>query len=255
LRLGRFYSSQYHTGLYMITSICGLIDAVCFLALGGVFAEMMTGNLLLLALTIGTGTYYDGFGHYIIAIAAFTFGALLGGLLVNLGREINRFKRIGFLVEWLVLVAACVLALTTEPRANNWEGITLVIMLAFCMGIQNAIVRTYGVPDLATNVMTMTFTAIMADSKAVKGSNQNAKRRIGSVLLFFCSVCVGAVLLRWDMAYPLVLAALIFTLALLPLLFGRHRPLVPQSLQRRVGHPSGSGADLVTVRSGNRKDH
>jgi len=34
----------------MISSTCGLVDAVCFLALGGVFAEMMTGNLLLMAL-------------------------------------------------------------------------------------------------------------------------------------------------------------------------------------------------------------
>ena len=33
------------TGLYMISATCGLVDALCFLALGGVFAEMMTGNL------------------------------------------------------------------------------------------------------------------------------------------------------------------------------------------------------------------
>jgi uncharacterized membrane protein YoaK (UPF0700 family) len=32
------------TGLYMISAICGLVDAVCFLALGGVFAEMMTAT-------------------------------------------------------------------------------------------------------------------------------------------------------------------------------------------------------------------
>jgi uncharacterized protein DUF1275 len=41
------------TGLYMISAICGLVDAVCFLVLGGVFAEMMTGNLLLMAFSIG----------------------------------------------------------------------------------------------------------------------------------------------------------------------------------------------------------
>jgi uncharacterized membrane protein YoaK (UPF0700 family) len=33
------------TGLYLISATCGLVDAVCFLALAGVFAEMMTGNL------------------------------------------------------------------------------------------------------------------------------------------------------------------------------------------------------------------
>jgi len=42
--------TDVRTGLYMISSTCGLVDAVCFLSLGGVFAEMMTGNLLLMAL-------------------------------------------------------------------------------------------------------------------------------------------------------------------------------------------------------------
>jgi uncharacterized membrane protein YoaK (UPF0700 family) len=44
------------TGLYMTSSTCSLADSVCFLAPGGVFAEMMTGNLLLTALCIGTGS-------------------------------------------------------------------------------------------------------------------------------------------------------------------------------------------------------
>ena len=44
------------TGFYMISATCGLVDAVCFVALGGVFAEMMTGNLLLMALSVGTGS-------------------------------------------------------------------------------------------------------------------------------------------------------------------------------------------------------
>jgi uncharacterized membrane protein YoaK (UPF0700 family) len=38
----------------MISATCGRVDALCFLALGGVFAEMMTGNLLPMALSIGT---------------------------------------------------------------------------------------------------------------------------------------------------------------------------------------------------------
>lgn len=218
------HARQYHTGLFMITSICGLIDAVCFLALGGVFAEMMTGNLLLLALTLGTGAYFSDAGHYITAITAFTFGALAGGYTVNTARQRGHYQRAGYVVEWLVLVCACVLALNSEPQPDNWAGITLVILLAFAMGIQNAIVRSYGVPDLATNVMTLTYTAIFAESKPVRGTNHHWQRRVGSVLLFFISAVVGALLLRIGMVAPLVLATLIFTLALYPLLFGHREP-------------------------------
>lgn len=121
-------ATQYRTGLFMITSICGLIDAVCFLTLGGVFAEMMTGNILLLALTLGAGTFFGGVSHYITAIAAFTMGAFVGGYLVNSARENNRYQRVGFVVEWAVLVAATVLAFSTTPEPNNWAGIALVVM-------------------------------------------------------------------------------------------------------------------------------
>ena len=60
------------TGLYMISATCGLVDALCFLALGGVFAEMMTGNLLLMALSIGTGSAAGHSARYIPAIMAFS---------------------------------------------------------------------------------------------------------------------------------------------------------------------------------------
>tara|TARA_A100000171_G_scaffold52907_1_gene74142 strand:+ start:1678 stop:2388 length:711 start_codon:yes stop_codon:yes gene_type:complete len=217
----RRHVGEYHTGLYMITSICGLIDAVCFLALGGAFAEMMTGNLLLLALTLGTGAHFSHLDHYLAAIVAFTLGALLGGYIVNAARQSGRYQRVGYVVEWFALVCACVLALQADPRPDSWSGIALVSILAFSMGIQNAIVRAYGIPDLATNVMTMTYTAIFADARLVKGNNHRRQRRVGSVLLFFTTAVIGALLLHFGLAVPLILATVIFTLALYPLLFGR----------------------------------
>lgn len=77
------------TGLYMSGAICGLIDAVCFLALGGVLVEMMTGNLLLLAFSIGTGAPFGDTAHYLPAIVAFSIGAVLGGRLLR-GRRRSR---------------------------------------------------------------------------------------------------------------------------------------------------------------------
>jgi uncharacterized membrane protein YoaK (UPF0700 family) len=48
---------SYLSGLLLIAAVCGLIDAACFLALGGVFAEIMTGNILLLAFRNNTKQY------------------------------------------------------------------------------------------------------------------------------------------------------------------------------------------------------
>jgi uncharacterized membrane protein YoaK (UPF0700 family) len=78
-----FHALVVHTGLYMISATCGLVDAVCFLALGAVFAERMTGNLLLMALSIGTGSALGQSARYIPAIVVFSLGAQIGGRLLR----------------------------------------------------------------------------------------------------------------------------------------------------------------------------
>ena len=207
------------TGLYMISATCGLVDAVCFLALGGVFAEMMTGNLLLMALSIGTGNTLWQSARYIPAIAAFSLGALVGGRLLH-GPQKLQERRIGFAVEWLVIVTATAVAWVAEPDAHNLAGHVVVAMLALAMGIQNAMVRVHGVPDIATNVMTVTFTGIIADSTPAGGTNRNWRRRVTSVGLFMASAALGGLLLQLGTVWPLVLTSVVFSLAIFPLMFG-----------------------------------
>jgi len=207
------------TGLYMISATCGLVDAVCFLALGGVFAEMMTGNLLLMALSIGTGSALGQSARYIPAIVAFSLGALIGGRLLR-GPQKLQERRIGFAVEWAIIVAATVLTWITAPDAHNFAGHVVVAMLALAMGIQNAMVRVHGVPDLATNVMTVTFTGIIADSTPAGGTNRNWRRRVTSVGLFIASAALGGLLLQIGTVWPLLLTSVVFSLAMVPLMFG-----------------------------------
>jgi uncharacterized membrane protein YoaK (UPF0700 family) len=210
------------TGLYMISATCGLVDAVCFLALGGVFAEMMTGNLLLLALSIGTGTALGQSVRYIPAIVPFSLGALIGGRLLR-GPQKLQERRIGFAIEWIIIVAATALTWVAEPDAHNLAGHVVVAMLALAMGIQEAMVRVHGVPDLATNVMTVTFTGIIADSTPAGGTNRNWRRRVTSVGLLVASAALGGLLLQFGTVWPLVLTSVVFSLAILPLMFGERR--------------------------------
>lgn len=207
------------TGLYIVTATCGIIDAVCFMALGGVFAEMMTGNLLLMALSIGTGNAMGDIARYLPAMLAFMVGALLGGRLLR-GPQRLREWRVGFAVEWAIVVAATIVAWLARPDAVNLSGHVIVVMLALAMGIQNAMVRAHGVPDLATNVMTVTFTAIIADSRAAGGDDRNWRRRGLSVGLFVGGAALGAFLLRFGVVWPLAATSLLFTVAMRPLMFG-----------------------------------
>lgn len=60
--------------------------------------------------------------------------------------------------------AALVLALCASPRAGTIGGEILTALLAAAMGIRNAAVRSLGVPDLSTTVLTLTLTGLAADA-------------------------------------------------------------------------------------------
>ena len=200
------------TALYLITGVCGLVDAACFLSMGRVFAEIMTGNLLFLCFFIGTGQSIFGDAKYLLVIMAFLLGALAGGRLLRGPRaEI----RIGFAVEWVLLGAALVLTVIFHPGSIGTARDVVTSLLAFAMVMQNALVRRHGVPDLATNVMTLTATALIADSAPAGGHNENWRRRFASIAMFLVSATLGAVLTtRLGPWAPLALTVLLFTVAL-----------------------------------------
>src|SRR5262249_53105107 len=64
--------------------------------------------------------------------------------------------------------------------------------------------RRLAVADLTTTVLTITLTALAADSAFAGGSNPRLGRRVASVLSMFGGAAIGVLLLRWGVALPLV---------------------------------------------------
>ena len=202
-------------GIYLITCICGMLDAACYLGMGQVFAEVMTGNLVFLAFSIGA--YHTGQSlpvlPYFVALGAFAIGSLVGGRLVRLPAPWGS-HRIAFAVEWAALVAAVAATLIVHPQYNGDARFVVIGILAFGMGVQNAAVRRWGVPDLATNVMTLTMTGLIADTRLGGGDNHHAGRRSTSIGIFVASALFGAFLVRYGVLWPQVAAVVIFSVAL-----------------------------------------
>ncbi len=67
--------------------------------------------------------------------------------------------------------------LIVHPQHHGDDRFVVIGILAFGMGIQNAAVRKWGVPDLATNVMTLTMTGLITDTRLVGGDNHHAGKR------------------------------------------------------------------------------
>jgi uncharacterized membrane protein YoaK (UPF0700 family) len=207
------------TGIYLITALSGMIDAACFIALGGVFAEMMTGNLLMLSFSIATKGITDNLNRYILVLAFYVLGVYFCARILR-APKIWRGKRFGFLVEWIFIATTAILSAIYSPDDFNLSGQIILSLLALSMGMQNVLIRIHGIPDLATNLMTATFTALIADTRLAGGDNSNWGRRLFSILIFILSATVGAFLVQFGLFWPLFLATLVLGVALIPLLFG-----------------------------------
>lgn len=229
----------YKHGVFALSAICGLVDAACFLALGGVFAELMTGNLLLIAFVLANGRLFGPHAlACLFAIVPFCLGALAAGAWAN-GRHPLGARLIGYPVEYAAILLATLLAVVLAPQrvgpleqdvavglAQQWQRPLIVALLAFAMGIHNALMRRHGVADVATNVLTLTLAGLVSESRWAGGQSLHWQRRLLSIVLFVLSAAVGAWLLRYGVAAPLIAASIVFTLALWPLMKGRdeHAP-------------------------------
>jgi uncharacterized membrane protein YoaK (UPF0700 family) len=207
-------------GVYLLTAVCGLIDAASFLALGGVFAEIMTGNIMFLAFQIGQGGGWDVVPRFLVPLAAFSIGAVGCGFLLMNPRFGER-RRHAFVVVAVLVAIATLLALVWMPAPEGSEAMIIVAILAFAMGMQNAAVLYHAVPDVATNVMTLTLVRLLSNWSVVGGNNQRWQFRITSLSVFFVAALMGAALVRISAGAALVVALAVYLVALPFLILGR----------------------------------
>lgn len=208
-------------GFYLLTAICGIVDAVCFLALGGVFAEIMTGNLMFAAFALGQGRFAVDFVQFAIPLACFTVGAMVGGYVLRNPRFAGH-RRTGFVWTGGLVVVAALLALLWEPSGTSTDARIVVAVLAVAMGLQNALVLEHGVPDVATNVMTLTLVRVLSNWSLLGGDNARWNYRVGSIAVFVAGAAVGAFLVRFGAGVGLLAAATLYIVALVWLMRGRN---------------------------------
>jgi uncharacterized membrane protein YoaK (UPF0700 family) len=192
--------------LLVLTAVTGFVDAVSYLGLGRVFTANMTGNVVLLAFAL-VGTPGLSIQRSLVALAAFLFGAIVGGRNSLIGGSLDRKTWMGaaFRAETALLMTATLAAVgyRSDQGASSIQLYAIIILTAVAMGMRNATVRRLGVADLTTTVLTLTVTGLAADSSLAGGSNPNLFRRIGSVVMMFGGAALGALMLRHSLTLPL----------------------------------------------------
>src|SRR6478736_1310553 len=158
----------------VLTIGSGAMDAIGFSRLGDVFTSVMTGNLVLLGLSAGTGDHEVAL-RIVLAFAAFTVGVLTSGRMTkrHLGEKFLWPRAVTHCLA-IQLVVLVTFVIGWELESAHPEGTAKDILLALAalaMGLQSGAVVAIGVPGLSTTYVTGTLTGVLttvANSKRLR---------------------------------------------------------------------------------------
>lgn len=197
-------SRRFRLLIYGLTINTGLTDAVGFLGLGGAFTSVMTGNLVMTGLSIGTGDTHL-LTLTVTALTSYVVGVVLGSLLVRrthraatgaaAGDAPHGWHRDVTLAIGVELAIFLVYGIGWELVAGRPTFLAQVLLLcnnAIALGIQAAAVQALGVRGLSTTFLTGTLTRVVlhaVEFKTVKGVGIN----IGTLVCLITGALLGGV--------------------------------------------------------------
>jgi uncharacterized membrane protein YoaK (UPF0700 family) len=209
----------------------GYLDAHVYQHVAEVFVANMSGSLVLLGIGVVDGEASTNLA-FVAAIAAFVLGAVLAHLAHARRRTAGLPLRPAALVASeavLVLAAAGWLLATDLPTpapGTPWQAFPVLVVLAFAMGLQNAVVLSVGTVAVATTYETGSIDRLgraAAEVLVAPGADRSGPRRVVLVLAtVVVTYVVGAALGAAAGSSPVWLVA-----ALVPLASVAHRVTRP----------------------------
>ncbi|MFE5976415.1 YoaK family protein [Streptomyces sp. NPDC056460] len=196
-----------------LTLVTGLVDAVSFLGLGQVFVANMTGNVALLGFALA-GAGGLSAPASLVSLASFLVGAVAGGRFgTRFAAHRGRLLASALALQAGLVAGALVIALVAHDTVGPPGRYALIVALGLAMGMQTAVARRIGVPDLTTTVLTQTLTGLASDSAPAGGDDPRPGRRILSVLALVVGALAGALLLDAGLAVVLGVALALLVVA------------------------------------------
>ena len=153
-----------HALVVVLTLNAGATDAIGFLALGGAFTSVMTGNLVLFGISVA---HADGSlaRHTVTAIVCFVAGCVVGARLAGVAQPGDRvwpgaITR-ALIIEFVVFLAYAIGWWVAGGHPAGTTQLGLLAVNAVGLGIQSSAVQRFGVSGLSTTYMTGTLTTLI----------------------------------------------------------------------------------------------
>jgi uncharacterized membrane protein YoaK (UPF0700 family) len=152
-------------GVFLLAMLSGATDAIGFIALGGAFTSVMTGNMVLFGVGIAHGDI-DQIANTAAAITSFVIGCAIGARVAGSARPDDpTWPRA--VTTALVLQSALFVIYTIGYEAADFGKPgpvmqpVLLSLTAVGLGVQSAAVQRFGQSGLSTTYMTGTLTTMV----------------------------------------------------------------------------------------------
>jgi uncharacterized membrane protein YoaK (UPF0700 family) len=148
----------------LLALVSGATDATGFLALGGAFTSVMTGNMVLMGVAVGSG---DGslVGLLLAAFGGYVAGAALGTRVAGTAARgddtwpVAVTRALAIELAAFAIFAVAWWLLGSDP-SRGW-GAPLLALTAVALGLQSSAILRFGVPGLSTTYLTGTLTTVV----------------------------------------------------------------------------------------------
>lgn len=222
--------ARRHALVVLLTVNAGATDAIGFLALGGAFTSVMTGNLVLFG-TAAARTDGELAGHTAAAIGCFVAGCVLGARIAGTARPHQpvwpRQVTVALAVEAGLFAGYAIGWWASGSHPRGTLQLVLLSVNAVALGVQSSSVQRFGVSGLSTTYMTGTLTTLVVRLT----SGHRVRDVADSLQLLFGLVggAVAAALLAEHLpaAVPLLQLGLLAAVLLASVSLVRRRRAVP----------------------------
>lgn len=216
---GRTWVRQLLIVLLAINS--GAIDAIGFIALGGAFSSVMTGNMVLIGIS---AAHADGAlaRTAVLSLVCFIVGCAVGARIAGKARTGDGIWpapiRQALIVELLLVIGVLVGWELTGPDRSGAAPLAMLGANALALGVQSSAMQRFGVAGLSTTYLTGTLTTVVS-----RLALREPVRRVGPSAAILAGLIVGAFLgallaihaNAWAPVLPLVLVAAAVTVPIL----------------------------------------
>jgi len=186
-----------NTLVVVLAFTSGFVDALAFLRLG-VFASVLTGNTILVALAIDSGNILHA-AVLLLAILGYISGVTIGARIAN---PLPAPEKIwssavtkALLIEFLVLLLLAIAGFFATVKPSGPFLYSLVALAASAMGIQSAAVQALGLRDISTTYITGTYTTfidrLVSPRRSKPGKDKVEKRLYVYVIVMYVLAAIA----------------------------------------------------------------